>query len=239
MSRTADPTAKISLLRAAEEVFAEKGLAAAKVQDITARAGLSKGAFYLHFESKEGAFRQVVEAFLARCMVMCTVPKPIPSSMNEPAQVLAHWQEKDVEIMEFLWQNRGIVRILPTCQGEQKYLFETFRSSIQQNCIDWIEICQKAKLVREELDSRVAAAVVQGAWNELVQQMMHLQQKPVFHELMEQVQGILVRGLGTPALVDALVANERRSAHELLDRSVTRFIDRPVIDSERRRRVRS
>ncbi|MEO8877136.1 MAG: helix-turn-helix domain-containing protein, partial [Polyangiaceae bacterium] len=63
MSRTADPKAKIALLRSAEVVFAERGLTSARIEEITKRAGLSKGAFYLHFESKEVAFRQVVESF--------------------------------------------------------------------------------------------------------------------------------------------------------------------------------
>jgi hypothetical protein len=34
MPRVADPKAKITLLRAAEEVFAERGLAAAHVEEI-------------------------------------------------------------------------------------------------------------------------------------------------------------------------------------------------------------
>ena len=52
MSRTPDLMAKVSLLRAAEEVFAENGLDAAKVEDIARRAGLSKGAVYLYFKAR-------------------------------------------------------------------------------------------------------------------------------------------------------------------------------------------
>jgi len=66
MPRTADRRAKIELLLAAEAVFAEHGLAAAKVEDITARARVSKGAFYLHFESKEDCWRQIMEGFIAK-----------------------------------------------------------------------------------------------------------------------------------------------------------------------------
>ena len=80
MSRVADPTTRISLLRAAEEVFAKKGLEAAKVEDIAKRAGCSKGAFYLHFEGKEEAFLQVVESFLARCDGMVAEPADLPDS---------------------------------------------------------------------------------------------------------------------------------------------------------------
>jgi AcrR family transcriptional regulator len=39
------------LLAAALEVFAEKGFAATRLEEIAARAGVSKGTVYLYFES--------------------------------------------------------------------------------------------------------------------------------------------------------------------------------------------
>ena len=45
---------------AALEVFAEKGFAAAKLDDIAKRAGVSKGTLYLYFKDKEQLFRAVV-----------------------------------------------------------------------------------------------------------------------------------------------------------------------------------
>jgi AcrR family transcriptional regulator len=48
------------IVEAALEVFAEKGFAAAKLDDIARRAGVSKGAVYLYFETKEEIFRAVV-----------------------------------------------------------------------------------------------------------------------------------------------------------------------------------
>jgi AcrR family transcriptional regulator len=48
------------IVRAAFDVFAEKGFAAAKLDEIAARAGISKGALYLYFETKEDIFRAVV-----------------------------------------------------------------------------------------------------------------------------------------------------------------------------------
>ena len=50
---------------AALEVFAEKGFAAAKLDEIARRAGVSKGTLYLYFEDKEGLFRAVVRDTLA------------------------------------------------------------------------------------------------------------------------------------------------------------------------------
>ena len=45
---------------AALEVFAEKGFAAAKLDEIARRAGVSKGTLYLYFKDKEQLFRAVV-----------------------------------------------------------------------------------------------------------------------------------------------------------------------------------
>src|SRR5438477_4050048 len=48
------------ILDAALDVFAERGLAAARIDDIAKRAGLSKGTIYLYFPNKEELFREVV-----------------------------------------------------------------------------------------------------------------------------------------------------------------------------------
>jgi AcrR family transcriptional regulator len=48
------------IVGAALGVFAEKGFAGAKMDDIARRAGVSKGTLYLYFETKEDVFRAVV-----------------------------------------------------------------------------------------------------------------------------------------------------------------------------------
>jgi AcrR family transcriptional regulator len=50
---------------AALEVFAEKGFAAARVDEIARRAGVSKGTLYLYFKDKEDIFRAVVRDTVA------------------------------------------------------------------------------------------------------------------------------------------------------------------------------
>ncbi len=58
------------ILEAALAVFAERGLSAARLEDIARRAGLSKGTIYLYFPNKEELFREVVRnnvvAFIER-----------------------------------------------------------------------------------------------------------------------------------------------------------------------------
>jgi AcrR family transcriptional regulator len=50
---------------AALEVFAERGFAAARLEEIARRAGVSKGTLYLYFKDKEDLFRAVVRDTVA------------------------------------------------------------------------------------------------------------------------------------------------------------------------------
>ena len=50
---------------AALEVFAEKGFAAAKLEEIAKRAGVSKGTLYLYFQDKADLFRAVIRDTVA------------------------------------------------------------------------------------------------------------------------------------------------------------------------------
>ena len=54
-------TARERLLDAAAEVFAERGYRAASVEDLAAAAGLTKGAVYWNFASKEDVFFALIE----------------------------------------------------------------------------------------------------------------------------------------------------------------------------------
>ena len=55
-------TRPAELLEAALAVFAEKGFAAARMEDIAARAGAAKGTIYLYFPSKEAVFEALVRS---------------------------------------------------------------------------------------------------------------------------------------------------------------------------------
>jgi AcrR family transcriptional regulator len=55
---------KEALVKAAIEIFHQKGYAQARVSDIVARAGVAQGTFYLYFRSKEAVFRHICTAFM-------------------------------------------------------------------------------------------------------------------------------------------------------------------------------
>ena len=48
------------IISAALEVFADRGFAATKLEDVARRAGVTKGTIYLYFENKEALFKALV-----------------------------------------------------------------------------------------------------------------------------------------------------------------------------------
>ena len=78
------------ILDAAFAVFAERGLAAARLEDIANRAGLSKGTIYIYFANKEELFREVVRstviAFIERGEAFFELER-------DPRQALLAWMD--------------------------------------------------------------------------------------------------------------------------------------------------
>jgi AcrR family transcriptional regulator len=57
-------TTRRKLLEAAERIFAREGFEAARLEDIAASAGYTRGAFYANFESKEDIFFALLEQWI-------------------------------------------------------------------------------------------------------------------------------------------------------------------------------
>lgn len=63
------------ILEAGLAVFGEQGLAAARLDDIAERAGISKGTIYLYFQSKDDLFREVIRDAYAEVVEVVEVPE--------------------------------------------------------------------------------------------------------------------------------------------------------------------
>ena len=75
------------IVAAALAVFGEKGFAGTRIEEIAARAGVSKGTLYLYFETKADIFRAVVEQAVkpnveALERVVLTLDLPFPTALR-------------------------------------------------------------------------------------------------------------------------------------------------------------
>jgi|YNPNPStandDraft_1061719.scaffolds.fasta_scaffold25627_1 AcrR family transcriptional regulator len=78
---------RLRILTAARECFARAGYDATGVAEICQRAGVSKGAFYHHFPSKQAVFLALLDRWLAGLEVPMAASRA--AAIDVPAQLLA------------------------------------------------------------------------------------------------------------------------------------------------------
>lgn len=78
MARPSVPTRRADILLAARTVFGARGFSATRMDDIAKAAGLSKGALYLQFASKEALFEALVTH-----LIETMLPQAAPADFGE------------------------------------------------------------------------------------------------------------------------------------------------------------
>ncbi|MGE5511241.1 MAG: TetR/AcrR family transcriptional regulator [Bacteroidota bacterium] len=63
--RVASQQRRQAILHAALHIFAENGFAAARLDDVAARAGIAKGTLYLYFADKEALFEELIRSYMS------------------------------------------------------------------------------------------------------------------------------------------------------------------------------
>lgn len=98
------------LLDAALSLFIEKGFAAARADEIAARAGVSKGTLYLYFHSKEDLLKELIaQRFSSRIAISFHEATDARASLDMLREVVAAWRSALVE-----GDAGGIVKLLFT-----------------------------------------------------------------------------------------------------------------------------
>jgi AcrR family transcriptional regulator len=86
------------LLDAARDLFVEKGFAAARAEDIAARAGVSKATLYLYFRSKEDLLETLIaQRFASRIAIGAHETDDARASQDVLRDVLTTWQSALME----------------------------------------------------------------------------------------------------------------------------------------------
>jgi len=148
------------LLDAAKQIFEERGFLEARVSDIAERAGLSHGAFYHYFDSKEQIFREVAKALDDR------LSEPMDSVILAPTSTVNPQERLFVAIHRHLDAYREEARIMRVIEQVARYDEHVFAvraaagARHRRQIADSIGRMQRRRLADPKLDPEIAAAAL-------------------------------------------------------------------------------
>jgi len=216
MARPADPHARASLIAAARAEFVKSGILKARIEDITVACGLSKGAFYLHFESKEALFRELVQAlerefervraqreqaslaFLETHVGSDGFPR---HDADFARRLLEFGAREDRQLFELLWTWRDVLDVLLRgCQGTEfdGVMWQLLDQQLEQVRRDCRNL-QRVRLMRDDVEPDVLSMMVVGTYLVIARRLVRAEVKPDFERLVEGLQRVVFQGVGPAA----------------------------------------
>jgi AcrR family transcriptional regulator len=216
MPRPADPNAKEALVAAARAEFARRGLVSARIEDITAACGLSKGAFYLHFPSKEALFGELVEAFtgfLGECADRrqrymaaffaehgAVTRRDLEERTQRYATFLEMETAEDLLVLGHMWAYRDVVGVL--LRGAQGTKFEGAIWEITDREIDRIKEnfnrFQGEHACRTDIPPEIFGSLIVGTYVLLGMRMSRMSEKPDLAEWARSLHTLIREGSVPP-----------------------------------------
>jgi AcrR family transcriptional regulator len=198
MARPADPHARAALVKSARAEFVKHGLKGARIEDITFACGLSKGAFYLHFPSKEALFGELVAGFRARTDSLLERRKvqlgrfigehgalsaqDIRTRTARYEALLELETKADREVLSLLWEYRDVFGVLVSgCQGTEfsGLVWEIAQREIARVQEDF-EVVKACGACRTDMPSELFGSMLVGTYLLVAQQMSRMKTRPDF-----------------------------------------------------------
>ncbi|HYY52216.1 MAG TPA: helix-turn-helix domain-containing protein [Myxococcales bacterium] len=212
MARPADPNAKEALVAAARAEFAKRGLVGARIEDITAACGVSKGAFYLHFSSKEALFGELVEAFL-RAIAECDdrreramaafaaehgtiTRRDLEEHTSRYRRLLEIEAAEDRRVLEHMWAYRDVMGVL--LRGAQGTKFEGAIWEITDREVERIKQSfdrfQGEHSCRTDIPPEIFGSLIVGTYVLLGMRMSRMSEKPDLAEWARSIHTLIREG---------------------------------------------
>ena len=174
--RSLDTLNKIQQI--AMEEFAEKGFLGASLRQIVKKAGVTTGAFYGYFSSKEALFNAIVEphaaALMGRYMEAQTTFAELPeeeqpSHMGLESSEYIHW------MVDYICRHREPVKLL-LCRSEgtgyEHFVHNMVEVEVEYT-IRYMEVLRHLGQDIPELDEQMCHIIASGMFNGLFEIVIH------------------------------------------------------------------
>jgi len=176
------------LIEAAKEVFYEKGFYGGSIADITKRAGIGSGTFYIYFDSKISLYRYLLKEYghriranSSQAIVGCATRKEAERS---GIRSFFEYVQKDQALFNIVWESLYI----------DKTLLDDFYTSFSRFYVSRLTQAQQAGEVRE-IDPDVLSYVLMGITNFVALNSLVLKHEDNIDHLVDEVMKVLETGI--------------------------------------------
>jgi AcrR family transcriptional regulator len=162
--RMTRPARREQLLEAATRAFVRGGYHGTTVDDVIAEAGVARGTFYLHFESKHAVFETLVERMLA-VLFQARPNAALPEVLDIPSARRALRQNYRA-VLDVLHRHADLFRLLmEEAAGADKGFDDRLtahRAAWQKRVRDRISAMVDSGVARRDVDRDVTAWAIIG-----------------------------------------------------------------------------
>jgi TetR/AcrR family transcriptional repressor of nem operon len=160
------PSVKEDIIEAAVKVLHQRGFNATGVQDITDAAGVPKGSFYNHFESKETLGAEALDRYWQGALNSLELLKD--DSMPPLARLKAYFRRFGDIARKLKYRPGCMIGNLSTEMSDQSPLLRERLAAILASWTRAIEECVKEAqadgALRRDLDAKAIAAFMLNSW---------------------------------------------------------------------------
>lgn len=144
------------IMEAAEEVFGTRGFHESSITDITQRAGVAQGTFYLYFESKLELFRELVRE----------ISKQLRRATTAAIEGITDRREAEREGLKaffaFLKSHRRIYKVVREAEFVDEDLFRWYYQRMAEGYTRRLQAAQSHGQIRDELEAESLAWSIMG-----------------------------------------------------------------------------
>ena len=191
---TSPPTARgratrQALLDAAEEVFGQLSFDRASVSEITRRAGVAQGTFYVYFPDKKAAFTELV--------------RHLNHSLRETIAraVDGHSDRREIErigfrtFFDYIRDHRALYMIVREAEFVDPDIYRWHYDTLAKGYVEGLEAAKAAGQLSDYLDSTTMAHLLMGIAEFMGGRYVLREEAELSDDIFEQIMGFIDRGL--------------------------------------------
>ena len=181
------------ILEAAADVFADKGVAGAAVDDIVRASDTSKGSFYFHFPHKRGIFAALLDHLTARLFAR------VEAAVGGEGDPIRKLDAALSTALTAFAQRKRLARLLLVEAAGLGHALDEHLMQVHERFIVLIERNLDAAVADGQiapLDTRIAATAWMGALNEVVIRWLHVGEPAQLQDAIPPLRQLLLRSIG-------------------------------------------